>query len=207
MDFFKSTTTIDVNFKTKKQCLKEYNDIKRLAVSSTEAELFSVCKNKDCDYIMRVQPLSSVSDVTAKIMIMCSENGIAPEIVNLWTCEVFNPVTKNKFDALFIVMKKYKYTLSEWMKKNRKDWFKNKDELLLNLGILLEKLKELNVAHNDLHAENILLNSINDIVIIDYGRSTFGSSMRDSKDLASDINRILDQLDLPDRINYTSLFV
>lgn len=129
-----------------------------------------------------------------KISKIMGDNNIGPKIYDTWTCNDINDskmfIRDNKSDDkyenysnhifpdqryYFMLMEKIDgITLGKYSDDNKKIIPQN-----LSLKILdtVSKMHKLNILHNDLHVNNILITNKEDIKIIDFGLATIDSNI------------------------------
>lgn len=140
----------------------------RIGGASEFGEIHIVCKNLECDYVLKCQIIDDddpefLSREEVEREIRChtaaSEIGLAPEIVDVWFTDRGNA----------IVMKLLKETLHNQLLKIED--VEEGTKLLDNTLDALKKLHLHNIAHKDTHLKNIMLDNDDNIMFIDFGFS------------------------------------
>lgn len=89
-----------------------------------------------------------------KFTLKAEEAGVAPEIFG--------------YSGHSIAMKKYRWTLATYIEDMGHPF---SGTLKNSIGTLVEKLHTIGILHGDLHPNNIVLNSEEDVKLIDFGSS------------------------------------
>lgn len=135
---------------TSSPCLDRWEILERIGEESNYAEIWAVCCEKDCDYVLKYLPYendNTKENILNEINIQneCSNLGLCPKIVDAWFCEEGGAIVMSVFDitiANFLLI--FKNSLIRQM-------------ILANIIVLLEKLHIHGIYHGDLHLNNIMV--------------------------------------------------
>jgi len=137
--------------------------MKKLPVQGALSETWQVCRDEsatDCDYILKYIKLPKGSRTSEYFLLrkqkiqrevdiqnMCAKHGICTEIIDAWYCD----------GGAVIVMRKLDKTLQMLF-----DEYKSDDIRMMILGSvmgLFNRFHGLNMYHNDIHLDNIMVKS------------------------------------------------
>ena len=133
----------------RKSCKNDYIiDKNTIPKSGAYGSVSEVCKNKNCNYIVKAIPFKNAYTKQsfireALIAPMMDKVNVGPKIYDIFTC----------LNVGYIVMDKWQGTLSELFFRNLNF---DIDKYFDDIFKLIKKMHNNNVIHNDLHTGNIL---------------------------------------------------
>lgn len=142
---------------------------------SRYANVFQVCKENDCDYVIKIIYGSSHKKIKKEVRLQkkCAKHGICKPVEDWWLINRKSNESSNMFSIILsnftargviitpILDKTLKSTLEEGGEISR-IWLKKAWRLLL-------KLHQINIIHNDSHYNNIMFDKKGNLFMIDMG--------------------------------------
>ena len=189
------------NYRIPEKCIDQYEkDIKinKLLGKGKFGSVFEVCKEDyDCNYVLKIVPIIKFTDYKTEIKytVIASKIEIGPKIYSSWMCDNVSTLDKKEMKMGFILMERMYYTLAMYISKYRELFIKNSKLLKEMYKELLTKMLKAKIINDDLHFNNIMINTNEKLDpikmrIIDWG---MGKSTDDGK---YDIDELLDDWDV-----------
>jgi serine/threonine protein kinase len=132
------------------ECLEKWELLKRIGEESTYAEVWIVCCNGNCDYVLKYLPYEN--DNTKEGIIeelnvqnKCSELDLCPKIADAWLCD----------EGGAIVMEIFQVTIANLLLQYKSDVVRN--IILANVIAMLDKLHYHGFYHGDAHLNNFMV--------------------------------------------------
>jgi serine/threonine protein kinase len=134
--------------------------------------VFKVCKEKNCDFVMKVIYNYDINSVRREICIqgICSKYNLCKPVADSWLIQ----------NGGVIISSVMEQTLLGKLTEVNTDNFKTVNyrikklvELFKNSWILIFKLHKLGIYHGDCHTSNIMLDENDNLYFIDMGKSGF----------------------------------
>lgn len=135
--------------------LKDWIPIKFLG-SGFNGSVYEVCKAKDCNYVLKIlypRPGPRKPNSEAEISRKAADLGIGPKVYDSGECDGFQYIIMQKLDRALDQI--YPFDCSNFVKAIE----------------LYQKLYEEGIVHNDLKANNVMVDNKGKIYIVDYGNA------------------------------------
>jgi len=171
------------SFLIPKECLSD-NKINSLITCGSQGCTFTISNSDNIIKIIPIQERENyITDIIneSKITKFLGEIELAPKLINYFDCSgksIYEnekgKIKQTSTEYFMIVLERFDYTLKKYKEKFKDKYDKNKIKQLVEKG--LKQLHKNNIAHGDLHMDNIMVNTndkddITKLVFIDFGKS------------------------------------
>lgn len=144
-------------------------------------DVFQVCKEKDCDYVIKIILGTSHKKIKKEVKLQkkCEKNGICKPVEDWWLFKGKRSVhLENLFlleDSVFpqsggvIITPILDETFGRKVEKEKDE--KKRREYLKDSWRVLLKLHQINIIHNDAHYNNLMFDKKGNLFMIDMGKA------------------------------------